>query len=66
MYLFCHFFFEGRPTDTHFVNILMKMILSSSSDTTENNRNKHLLMQKDVDVRLYYRIALNYTPSNLH
>ncbi|CAF1253132.1 unnamed protein product [Rotaria sordida] len=61
--------YKGRTTDTHTVNIPMKAILSSSSspsNTNINDNNKNLLMQKDGNGRLYYRIALNYAPSSLH
>ncbi|CAF4878114.1 unnamed protein product, partial [Rotaria sp. Silwood2] len=54
-----------RTTNTHTVNIPMKVILSPSSSDTSNNNNKNLIMQKDGNGRLYYRIALNYAPSNL-
>ncbi|CAF3846313.1 unnamed protein product [Rotaria sp. Silwood1] len=55
--------YKGRTTNTHTVNIPMKVILSPSSSDTNNNKN--LIMQKDGNGRLYYRIALNYAPSNL-
>ncbi|CAF4784082.1 unnamed protein product, partial [Rotaria magnacalcarata] len=42
----------------------MTVILSSSSDTNNNNK-KNLIMHKDGNGRLYYRIGLNYAPSNL-
>ncbi|CAF4203945.1 unnamed protein product [Rotaria sp. Silwood2] len=58
--------YKGRTTNTHTVNIPMKVILSpSSSDTSNNNNKKNLIMHKDGNGRLYYRIALNYAPSNL-
>jgi len=46
----------------------MKAILqpsSSSSNRDINDNNKNLIMQKDGNGRLYYRIALNYAPSSL-
>ena len=51
---------KGRTTNTYTVNIPMKAVLSSSSNT-----NKNLIMQKDGQGRLYYRIALNYAPTSL-
>ncbi|CAF1121901.1 unnamed protein product [Rotaria sordida] len=58
--------YKGRTTNTYTVNIPMKAILSSSSSNTNiNNSDKNLVMQKDGNGRLYYRIALNYAPSNL-
>ncbi|CAF2761688.1 unnamed protein product [Rotaria sp. Silwood2] len=57
--------YKGRTTNTHTVNIPMKVILSPSSSDTSNNNNKNLIMHKDGNGRLYYRIALNYAPSNL-
>ncbi|CAF2070665.1 unnamed protein product [Rotaria magnacalcarata] len=56
--------YKGRTTNTHTVNIPMTAILSSSSDTNNNNK-KNLIMHKDGNGRLYYRIGLNYAPSNL-
>ena len=55
--------YKGRTTNTYTVNIPMKALLSSSSTNTSNNKN--LIMQKDGNGRLYYRIALNYAPSSL-
>ena len=58
--------YKGRTTDTHTINIPMKVILSPSlSNTNINDNNKNILMQKDGNGRLYYRIALNYAPSSL-
>ncbi|CAF1038277.1 unnamed protein product [Rotaria sp. Silwood1] len=58
--------YKGRTTNTHTVNIPMKVILSPSpSDTSNNNNKKNIIMHKDGNGRLYYRIALNYAPSNL-
>ncbi|CAF1370238.1 unnamed protein product [Adineta steineri] len=58
--------YKDRTTDTHTVNIPMKVILSPSSSNAEiNDRNKNLIMQKDGNGRLYYRIALNYASSSL-
>ncbi|CAF4542414.1 unnamed protein product, partial [Rotaria sp. Silwood2] len=55
-----------RTTNTHTVNIPMKVILPPpSSDTSNNNKKKNLIMRKDGNGRLYYRIALNYASSNL-
>ncbi|CAF4209806.1 unnamed protein product [Rotaria socialis] len=56
--------YKGRTTNTHTVNIPMKVILASASDTN-NNKTKNLIMHKDGNGRLYYRIGLNYAPSNL-
>ncbi|CAF3912925.1 unnamed protein product [Adineta steineri] len=50
--------YKGRTTNTHTVDIPMKFILSQSND-------KNLIMQKDGQGRLYYRIALNYAPTSL-
>ncbi|CAF3332059.1 unnamed protein product [Rotaria sp. Silwood2] len=58
--------YKGRTTNTHTVNIPMKVILPPpSSDTSNNNKKKNLIMRKDGNGRLYYRIALNYASSNL-
>ncbi|CAF4119037.1 unnamed protein product, partial [Adineta steineri] len=58
--------YKDRTTDTHTVNIPMKVILSPSSSNAEiDDQNKNLIMQKDGIGRLYYRIALNYAPSSL-
>ncbi|CAF1355694.1 unnamed protein product [Rotaria sp. Silwood1] len=56
--------YTGRTTNTHVVNIPMKAILSSSSNANDNNKN--LILHKEGSGRLYYRIGLNYAPSNLH
>jgi hypothetical protein len=42
----------------------MKAILPPSTSNTSDHH-KNLIMQKDGNGRLYYRIALNYAPSNL-
>jgi uncharacterized protein YfaS (alpha-2-macroglobulin family) len=55
--------YKGRTTDTHTVNIPMRALLSSSS--SDAGKNKNLIMQKDGNGRLYYRIALNYAPASL-
>ena len=55
--------YKGRTTNTYTVNIPMKALLSSSSTDTSNNKN--LIMQKQGNGRLYYRIALNYAPTSL-
>jgi uncharacterized protein YfaS (alpha-2-macroglobulin family) len=56
--------FKGRTTDTYTVNIPMKVILLPSSSNTDINV-KNLIVQKDGNGRLYYRIALNYAPASL-
>lgn len=54
--------YKGRTTNTYTVNIPMKALLSS----VDTDNSKNLIMQKDGNGRLYYRIALNYAPSSLH
>ncbi|CAF4477748.1 unnamed protein product [Rotaria sp. Silwood2] len=56
--------YTGQTTNTHVVNIPMKAILSPSSNADDNNKN--LILHKEGSGRLYYRIGLNYAPSNLH
>ena len=55
---------KGRTTNTYTVNIPMQTILSPISIDITNNE-KNLIIQKQGNGRLYYRIALNYAPSNL-
>ena len=55
--------YKGRTTHTYTVNIPMRALLSPSSSNSSGCKN--LLMQKDGTGRLYYRIALNYAPSDL-
>jgi uncharacterized protein YfaS (alpha-2-macroglobulin family) len=58
--------YKGRTTNTYTVNIPMKVILLPSSPKTDiNDNNKSLIVQKDGNGRLYYRIALNYAPTSL-
>ncbi|CAF4288196.1 unnamed protein product [Rotaria socialis] len=55
-----------RTTNAYTRNISMKAILSpSSSPSNINNNDKNLIIHKDGNGRLYYRIAMNYAPSNL-
>ncbi|CAM4840593.1 unnamed protein product, partial [Rotaria magnacalcarata] len=56
--------YKGRTTNAYTRNIPMKAILSSSSSNISNN-DKNLIIHKDGNGRLYYRIAMNYAPSNL-
>ncbi|CAF3824365.1 unnamed protein product [Rotaria sordida] len=57
--------YKGRTTNTYTINIPMKAILSSSSSSNISNNDKNLIMRKDGNGRLYYRIAMNYAPSSL-
>ncbi|CAF4374693.1 unnamed protein product, partial [Rotaria sordida] len=60
--------YKGRTTNSHTINIPMKSILSpssSSSSSNINNKDRNLILNKDGSGRLYYRIAMNYAPSNL-
>ncbi|CAF4692681.1 unnamed protein product [Rotaria socialis] len=58
--------YKGRTTNAYTRNISMKAILSpSSSPSNINNNDKNLIIHKDGNGRLYYRIAMNYAPSNL-
>eukprot|EP01091_Cochliopodium_minus_P005035 TRINITY_DN1498_c0_g1_i3.p1 TRINITY_DN1498_c0_g1~~TRINITY_DN1498_c0_g1_i3.p1 ORF type:complete len:2381 (-),score=691.25 TRINITY_DN1498_c0_g1_i3:21-7163(-) len=47
---------KGRSTDTNIVNIGMKYVME---------KDKTLIIQKEGKGRLYYRLALNYSPTNL-
>lgn len=51
--------YRGRTTDTRTVDVPMQTILSSSSTSSS------LILHKDGQGRLYYRIALNYAPVSL-
>ena len=57
--------YRGRTTNTYTMHIPMKTILSPSSTFNMGNNDKNLIMHKDGNGRLYYRIAMNYAPSNL-
>ncbi|CAF4049341.1 unnamed protein product [Rotaria sordida] len=57
--------YKGRTTNTYTINIPMKAILSPSSSSNISNNDKNLIMRKDGNGRLYYRIAMNYAPSSL-
>ncbi|CAF2888260.1 unnamed protein product [Rotaria sp. Silwood2] len=57
--------YKGRTTNTCTINIPMKAILSPSSSFNLGNNDKNLIMHKQGNGRLYYRIAMNYAPSSL-
>ena len=51
--------FKGRSTDRQLVNVPMRHL--SSGDVTRN-----LIVSKEGEGRLYYRIGMNYAPSDLN
>lgn len=50
--------FSGRSTETRQLNVPMKFLQSHPED-------KNVLLAKEGSGRLYYRLALNYTPKKL-
>ena len=51
--------FKGRSTDRQLVNVPMRYL--SAADDTRN-----LIVSKEGEGRLYYRIAMNYAPADLN
>jgi uncharacterized protein YfaS (alpha-2-macroglobulin family) len=49
--------FRGRSTDRHQINVPMEFLAQQEQ--------ADLVLQKDGEGRMYYRIGLNYAPSNL-
>jgi alpha-2-macroglobulin len=50
--------FRGRTTDRHQINVPMSYLMSQSGA-------QNLVLSKEGAGRLYYRIGMNYSPSNL-
>ncbi len=50
--------FVGRSTDSRFVNVPMSYLQTS-------NATQNLILDKQGEGRLYYRIGLKYAPKNL-
>ncbi|KAG2391927.1 hypothetical protein C9374_013412 [Naegleria lovaniensis] len=70
--------FIGRSKDEKLIKIPMSYLiekdthtnthtnlLSSSSSTSNNSQNKTLIISKQGEGRLYYRIGMDYSPKNL-
>jgi len=51
--------FKGRSTDLHTISVPMSHLVSSQTE-------KHLIVQKQGEGRLYYRIGLDYAPKDLN
>src|SRR5206468_8669155 len=51
--------FKGRSTDRQQVNVTMRYLASQNSA-------QNLIINKDGPGRLYYRIGMNYAPSDLN
>jgi len=56
--------FKGRSTDRHTISIPMSYLATSEGGTNESD--KKLILQKNGDGRLYYRIGLDYAPKDLN
>jgi uncharacterized protein YfaS (alpha-2-macroglobulin family) len=52
--------FVGRTTERHQTDIPMSFLVSQTQDGTQN-----LILSKEGDGRLYYRLGLSYAPSDL-
>lgn len=55
--------FKGRSTDRQLVNVPMRYLIENT-DLTDGTRN--LIVSKEGQGRLYYRIGLNYAPADLN
>jgi hypothetical protein len=52
--------FRGRTTDSQRVNVPMRYLADNTAATTQN-----LVLSKEGAGRLYYRVGMQYAPSNL-
>jgi hypothetical protein len=58
--------FKGRTTESKALNIPMKYLMNEAPDSTSDKKDSNeLLLQKTGKGRVYYRLGLNYAPSNL-
>ncbi|PWH13171.1 MAG: hypothetical protein DDG60_10805 [Anaerolineae bacterium] len=53
--------FRGRTTEQHELNLPMQFVL----EQTAPNGTQNLILSKEGEGRLYYRLGLRYAPSNL-
>ncbi len=57
--------FQGRSTETVNLDIPMQ-IVQDSRDGAANDGTVPLILQKEGDGRLYYRLGMRYAPTDLH
>jgi len=63
--------FKGRSTDRQLVNVPMRYLIENTRQqqvevSSPNDVTGHLIVSKEGQGRLYYRIGMNYAPSDLN
>ena len=52
--------FKGRSVDTHLIQIPMKYLIQNDGEKEEEKNSKSIVISKEGEGRLYYRIGLDY------